>query len=69
MLETGWVVFLQPPHFANIRKRAVKPPKLCFHGVGLAGRPFGVEHAGQIAAHPPGEFFDRLDGPTAERGA
>ena len=68
VLDTGWAVFRQPPHFANIRKRAVKPSKLCFHGVGLAGHPFGIEHAGLIAAHSPGEFLDRLDGPAAERG-
>ena len=52
VLEASYIVFQLPPHFANIRKRLIKSPKLYFYDVGLASYLIGIEHAGQIATHP-----------------
>ncbi len=52
VLEASYIVFQLPPHFANIRKRLVKSPKLYFHDVGLASHLIGIRKASEIATHP-----------------
>ncbi len=52
ILEASYIVFQLPPHFANIRKRLVKSPKLYFYDVGLASYLIGIERASQVATHP-----------------
>lgn len=52
LLEASYIVFLLPPHFANIRKRLVKSPKLYFHDVGLASYLIGIEREHQLVTHP-----------------
>ena len=51
-LEFGYILFQLPPHFANVRKRLVKSPKIYFYDVGLAAYLIGIENAGQLATHP-----------------
>ena len=52
LLEASYIVFLLPPHLANIRKRLVKSPKLYFHDVGLASYLIGIEREDQLTTHP-----------------
>lgn len=59
LLERSFISFRLRPHFANIRKRLVKAPKLYFHDVGLAAYLIGIENTGQIATHPlRGSLFE-----------
>ncbi len=61
VLETSYIVFQLPPHFANIRKRLVKSPKLYFYDVGLASYLIGIENAEQVATHPlRGALFENM---------
>ncbi len=52
VLEASYVVSQLPPFSANIRKRLVKSPRLYFYDVGLASHLIGIEHTGQMSAHP-----------------
>jgi len=61
ILEASYIVFQLPPHFANIRKRLVKSPKLYFYDVGLASYLIGIERASQVATHPlRGALFENV---------
>ena len=61
LLETSYILYQLPPHYANIRKRLVKSPKLYFYDVGLASYLIGIEHAGQVATHPlRGPLFETM---------
>ena len=61
ILEASYIVFQLPPFYANIRKRLIKSPKLCFYDVGLACYLLGIENARQIASHPlRGALFENL---------
>ncbi len=61
VLEASYIVFRLPPHFANVRKRLTKSPKLYFHDVGLASYLLGIEQASQIATHPlRGALFENM---------
>lgn len=52
ILQTSYVAFLLPPHFANFRKRIVKTPKIYFYDTGLACRLLGIESSRQLVSHP-----------------
>lgn len=43
VLETSYIVFRLPPHFANFGKRLIKAPKLYFHDTGLAAFLLGIQ--------------------------
>ena len=61
ILEASYIVFLLPPHHANIRKRLTKSPKLYFHDVGLASYLLGIDKATQVSTHPlRGALFENL---------
>jgi predicted AAA+ superfamily ATPase len=52
VLETSFLVFRTPPWFRNVRKRAVKTPKVHFVDSGLACHLLGVRSPEQLRAHP-----------------
>ena len=52
VLERSYIAFRLEPHFANIRKRLVKSPKIYFYDVGLASHLLGIRDASQVATHP-----------------
>ena len=59
VLEASYVLFRLQPHYANIRKRLVKSPKMYFYDVGLVSYLIGIEHSRQIATHPlRGNLFE-----------
>lgn len=61
VLERSYVVFLLPPHFANVRKRLVKSPKIYFYDVGLAAHLLGIGAASQVTTHPlRGQLFENM---------
>jgi len=51
VLETSYILFRLPPHFANFGKRLIKAPKLYFHDTGLAAFLLGIQSPGQLAIH------------------
>lgn len=61
VLESSFLVFRLPPHFANIAKRVVKSPKVYFTDVGLATYLLGIESPSQIRSHPlRGSLFENM---------
>jgi uncharacterized protein len=52
VLETSYLVALVPAWHANVRKQAVKAPKLHFLDTGLACHLLGIRDPGQLALHP-----------------
>ncbi|MCY3894566.1 MAG: ATP-binding protein [Acidimicrobiaceae bacterium] len=61
VLERSYIAFLLQPHFANIRKRLVRTPKIYFYDVGLASYLLGIEYPEQVATHPlRGVLFENL---------
>ena len=52
VLEASDIIFRLQPHFANIRKRLTKSPKLYFVDVGLAGYLIGIRGPEQLRTHP-----------------
>lgn len=61
VLEASFVVFLLPPHFANLRKRVIKSPKLYFYDVGLAAHLLGAQSSEDLARMPNrGALFENL---------
>ncbi len=61
VLERSYIAFLLQPHFANIRKRLVRTPKIYFYDVGLASYLLGIERPEQVATHPlRGALFENL---------
>lgn len=61
VLERSYIAFLLQPHFANIRKRLVRTPKIYFYDVGLASYLLGIEGPAQVATHPlRGVLFENL---------
>ncbi len=61
VLEASYVAFRLPPFFRNIRKRAVKSPKVYFTDVGLAAFLLGI-HTEEQAARDPlrGNHYENL---------
>lgn len=51
VLERSYIAFLMPPHYANIRRRLIKSPKLYFYDVGLASYLVGLERVEQMATY------------------
>ena len=51
VLETSYILFRLPPHFANFGKRLIKAPKLYFHDTGLAAFLLGIQSPSQLAIH------------------
>lgn len=61
VLERSYIAFLLQPHFANIRKRLVRTPKIYFYDVGLASYLLGIERPEQVATHPlRGVLFENI---------
>jgi hypothetical protein len=61
LLEASFVAFRVTPWFANVGKRLVKSPKLCFHDVGLAAWLVGITRREHLSAHPlRGQLFENL---------
>ena len=61
VLERSYIAFLLQPHFANIRKRLVRTPKVFFYDVGLASYLLGIERPEQVATHPlRGSLFENV---------
>ena len=61
VLERSYIAFLLQPHFANIRKRLVRTPKIYFYDVGLASYLLGIERPEQVATHPlRGALFENI---------
>ncbi len=61
VLERSYIAFRLEPHFANIRKRLVRSPKLYFYDVGLASHLLGIRDASQVATHPlRGQLFENV---------
>ncbi|TVR61852.1 MAG: ATP-binding protein [Gemmatimonadales bacterium] len=52
VLEAGFVLFQLPPWLRNLRKRAIKAPKLHFVDSGLACHLLGIREPEQLATHP-----------------
>ena len=52
VLEASFVVFRTPPWMGNLRKRAVKAPKLHFVDTGLACHLLGIRSPDQLRTHP-----------------
>ena len=52
VLETSFVLFRLPPWYRNMRKRAVKTPKLHFIDSGLACYLLGIREPDQLRLHP-----------------
>lgn len=52
VLETSFVVFRIPPWFRNLRKRAVKAPKMHFLDTGLLCHLLGIRDPEQLRTHP-----------------
>ena len=61
VLERSYIVFLLPPHLANIRKRLVRSPKIYFYDVGLAAHLLGIDDPSQVTTHPlRGQLFENM---------
>lgn len=61
VLERSYVAFRLEPHFANIRKRLVKSPKIYFYDVGLASHLLGIRDVSQVATHPlRGQLYENI---------
>ena len=59
VLEASFVVFRAPPWVRNVRKRAVKSPKLHFVDSGLACHLLGIRDPAQLRLHPSrGAIFE-----------
>lgn len=52
VLEASFVAFRLPALHENVRKRAVKMPKLHFHDSGLVCWLLGIRHPEQLRSHP-----------------
>jgi predicted AAA+ superfamily ATPase len=52
VLETSFVVFRTPRWLRNVRKRAVKAPKIHFVDSGLACHLLGIRNPDQLRTHP-----------------
>jgi uncharacterized protein len=52
VLETSFVLFTIPPWLRNLRKRAIKAPKLHLVDSGLACHLLGIREPEQLATHP-----------------
>jgi len=52
VLEAGFIIFRVPRWFRNLRKRAVKAPKIHFVDTGLACHLLGIRDARQLELHP-----------------
>lgn len=61
VLKASYVVFELPPFFENVRKRAIKSPKIYFTDVGLAAFLLGI-HTEQQASRDPlrGGLYENL---------
>jgi len=52
VLEASFIVFRTPRWMRNLRKRAVKAPKMHFVDAGLVCHLLGIRDAGQLRTHP-----------------
>jgi hypothetical protein len=52
VLEASFVIFRTPPWLPNVRKRAVKAPKIHFVDSGLACHLLGIRSPDQLRTHP-----------------
>ncbi len=61
VLKASFIAFELQPYFANIRKRLVKSPKICFTDVGLAASLLGIHDSNQASKAPlPGNLYENL---------
>lgn len=51
ILETSYIIFLQPPWFRNINKRLIKSPRLFFYDTGLACNLLGIKNKNDYNNH------------------
>jgi predicted AAA+ superfamily ATPase len=51
VLETSYIIFMQPPYYNNFNKRIIKAPRLFFYDTGLACSLLGIRSASDLAAH------------------
>lgn len=51
ILETSYIVFMQPPWFRNVNKRVIKSPRLFFYDTGLACNLLGVHNKNSYFSH------------------
>jgi uncharacterized protein len=51
ILETSYIVFLQPAYFKNFNKRIIKTPKLFFYDAGLACNLLGIRTKNDFESH------------------
>lgn len=52
ILNTGFILFLLPPHHRNFNKRVIKSPRLYFYDTGLLCHLLGIRKSAQLYAHP-----------------
>jgi len=51
ILETSYIIFLQPPWFKNFNKRLIKSPRLFFYDTGLACNLLGIRSTTDYSSH------------------
>ena len=51
ILETSYIIFLQPPWFRNVNKRVIKSPRLFFYDCGLACNLLGIKDETGYSTH------------------
>ena len=51
ILETSYIVYLEPPYYKNFNKRIIKSPKLYFYDTGLACNLLGIRNINDINTH------------------
>lgn len=59
ILQTGYVIYLLHPWYANLNKRLVKSPKLYFYDTGLVCRLLKIRESSELDGHPLfGQIFE-----------
>lgn len=51
VLETSFILFLQPPYYKNFNKRIIKSPRLFFYDTGLACNLLGITSKNELFSH------------------
>ncbi len=51
ILETSYIIYLQPAYFKNFNKRVIKSPRLYFYDTGLACNLLGIKNSSDYSSH------------------
>ena len=51
VLETSFIIYLQPPYYRNFNKRIIKSPRLFFYDTGLACNLLGINTKKELFSH------------------